>query len=101
MMIVRESPAPGHTACPGPHWPHPDMFRITPGSGQFLTWTKTHHATPQITSEFDNKINGSQTEYPGPHWPHPDMFRVPPGNWPVSDLDQHPLCDTSNHMRIR
>src|SRR5450759_5319820 len=71
------------------------------GSGQFLTWNKTHHTTPQIISEFDNKINGSQNEYPGPHLPHPDMFRVPPGKWPVSDLDPNPSCDTSNHMRIK
>src|SRR5450759_1421821 len=60
------------------------------GSGQFLTWTKAHHATPQITREFDNKINGNYTEGQGPHWLHLDTLRVPPGKWPVSELDQNP-----------
>ena len=70
------------------------------GSGQFLTWTKTHHATLQMTSEFKNKCNGGYVKCPWPHWPHPDMFRVPPGKWLVFDLNQNPSCDTKNYIRI-
>jgi len=71
------------------------------GSGQFLRRTKTYHATPKIILECKNKCNGGYIKYPGPHWTHPDMFREPPGKWPVSDLEQNPSCDTSNHIRMQ
>ena len=80
-------------------------------SGHYGRWAwkrletyQTNHATPQNTQNSKSStmaVKSSGQDHIGHIRTCLNMFRIPPETWPVSNLNQSPSCDTSNHSACK